>query len=89
MSKQAKAEAWAIRFQVWKPTVDRYADQDPATQQDEVFQRAPTLPLALALGRKLAAQEDNTSPGHFDLMRGTPDPHGLSGWDWSVAESFW
>jgi len=80
--------AWAVRFWRWV-SADARADEtgDLGQQQREVFRRFPSEAMARAMGPRLVAKEPMaTSPGLFDLMRGTPDRHSMDGWSWEIAE---
>lgn len=81
-------EAWAIRFWRWRTGAVRDdGTADLVDQQEQVWRRFPTEAMARAMGPRIVAAEPNaTSPGLFDLMRGTPDRFSADGWDWQVAE---
>lgn len=81
-------EAWAVQFWRWRDGVEREEDADPDTQADAIFRRAPSKALAIAVGKKLARDPNNMSPGHFELQRGTPDEFSADGWDWQTIETF-
>lgn len=83
-----RTEAWAVRFWRWNSEAARSDENgDLASQQHEVFQEYPSRAMALAAGPGLVAAERlATSPGLFDLMRGTPDRFSPDGWQWDVAE---
>lgn len=79
---------WVVRFWRWRPGVDRHDETaDLADQQEEVWRRFPTEAMARAMGPRVVAAEPNaTSPGLFDVMRGTPDRFSADGWSWEIAE---
>jgi hypothetical protein len=80
-------EAWAVRCWHWKSTDAKYEENaDLLDVQEEQWRRVPSKAMAHHWGKKLAAHPFATSPGLYDVMRGTPDPHSMDGYDWAVYE---
>jgi hypothetical protein len=88
MGRSKQKEAWAIRYWRWRPDVNREdGTADLVDQQQEVWRRFPSEAMARAMGPRIVSRDpDVTSPGLFDLMRGTPDRHSMDGWDWQITE---
>lgn len=79
--------AWAVRCWHWTSSAaSRAEDADLLDVQTEQWRRVPSKALAHAWGKKMAAHPLATSPGLYDVMRGTPDRLSVDGYDWVVDE---
>lgn len=82
-----KGDAWAVRCWHWKSSEARHEeDADLLDVQEEQWRRVPSEALAHHWGKKLAAHPLATSPGLYDVMRGTPDRVSADGYDWAVVD---
>lgn len=78
---------WAARCWHWRSEEAKHdEDGDLAVQQVEQWRDAPNKGLAHHAGRRLAAHPLATSPGLYDVMRGTPSAKARGEWDWEVYE---
>lgn len=82
-----KKERWAARCWHWRSEADKQDEcGDLAYQQVEQWRDAPNKGLAHHEGKRLAAHPMATSPGLYDVMRGTPSTEIPGEWDWEVYE---
>lgn len=80
-------QAWAVRCWYWKSEAAKgEEDADLLDVQVEQWRRVPSKAMAHHWGKKMAAHPLATSPGLYDVMRGTPDRYSMDGWNWTVDE---
>lgn len=86
-TKHKTKEAWAVRCWHWRSIEDRDDELgELGDQQVEQWRRVPSKAMAHHWGKIMASHPLATSPGFYDVMRGTPDEFSMDGYEWAVDE---